>query len=151
MATRAGRKIRHKNITRIDHPAKRTFGYFVRVQWNGERRTKFFSDGVYGDRLGALDAALEWRNATEAALGKPRTERLVIGKIRTKSGVPGVRLRKNGNTDYYEATWVTTVGKQGRTSYSVAKHGARKALQLARKARQLHEKQRLHTPPHPDE
>src|SRR5262245_52059340 len=72
------RKLKHKNLTRIDHPAKRTHGYFVRIQWKGERRAKFFSDGVYGDRLAALDAALEWRNATEAELGKPRTDRQVV-------------------------------------------------------------------------
>lgn len=145
------RTIRHKNITRIDHPAKRTFGYFVRVQWKGERRVKFFSDGVYGDRLAALDEALAWRNAMEAELGKPRTDRVVVGSVRTQTGVVGVRLRKDGNTSYYEATWVTTVGKQGRTRYSIEKHGARKALQLARKARQMREKERHHMPPHSDE
>jgi len=151
MATKEPRKIRHKNITRIDHPSKRTYGYFVRVQWKGERKVKFFSDGVYGDRLAALDAALRWRNATEAAMGKPRTDRIVVGKIRTSSGVPGVRLMKDGNSDYYEATWVTTVGKQGRTRYSIAKHGQRKALQLARKARQLHERARHRMPAHAED
>lgn len=145
------RKIRHKNITRIDHPTKRTHGYFVRIQWKGERRMKFFSDGVYGDRLSALDAALAWRNATESELGKPRTDRVVVGTVRSSTGVPGVRLRKEGNTSYYEATWVTTVGKQGRTRYSIEKHGAKKALQLARKARQLREKERQRMPPHSDE
>lgn len=145
------RKIRHKNITRIDHPSKRTHGYFVRIQWKGERRMKFFSDGVYGDRLAALDEALAWRNATEAELGKPRTDRVVVGSVRSSTGVPGVRLRKDGNTSYYEATWVTTVGKQGRTRFSIEKHGAKKALQLARRVRQMRERERQQMPPYEDE
>jgi AP2 domain len=145
------RKIKHKNLTRIDHPAKRTYGYFVRIQWQGERRAKFFSDKKHGDRLAALDAALEWRNATEQELGKPRTERQVIGIARSTSGVRGVRKRKEGHTEYYEATWVTTVGKLGRTRFSIAKYGEKRALQLARKARQQHERERHHTPPHTEE
>jgi len=145
------RKLKHKNLTRIDHPAKRTHGYFVRIQWKGERRAKFFSDGVYGDRLAALDAALEWRNTTEVELGKPRTDRQVVGLVRSSTGIPGVRRRKEGHTEYYEATWVTTVGKQGRTRFSIARHGEKRALQQARKARQLHEKQRHHTPPREDD
>jgi hypothetical protein len=144
------RKLRHKNVTRIDHPTKRTHGYFVRIQWKGERRAKFFSDGVHGDRLAALDAALEWRNKTEAELGKPRTERQVVGKTRSTSGVTGVRRRREGHTEYYEATWVTTVGKQGRTRFSIAKYGEKRALALARKARLQHERERHYTPPHED-
>ncbi len=145
------RTVKHKNITRIDHPAKRTYGYFVRIQWNGERRSKFFSDGVYGDRLAALAAALEWRDSTEAVMGKPRTERVVVGKIRSATGVPGVRRRKEGNTEYYEATWVTTVGKQGRTRFSIARYGEKRALQKARKVRQQREKERHHTPAYEDD
>ena len=33
------RVIRHKNLTRFDHPKKNTFGYFVRIQWKGEKVT----------------------------------------------------------------------------------------------------------------
>jgi hypothetical protein len=148
---RKPRTLKHKNITRIDHPVKRTFGYFVRIQWKGERRAKFFSDKTHGDRLAALDAALEWRNQTEKELGKPRSERQVVGKTRSSSGVVGVRKRKEGHTEYYEATWVSTVGKLHRTRFSIAKYGERRALQLARKVRQLGERERLHTPPREEE
>lgn len=145
------RTVKHKNITRIDHPAKRTHGYFVRIQWKGERKAKFFSDGVYGDRLGALTAAIEWRDTTEAELGKPRTERLVIGTTRSSTGVTGVRKIKEGNTYYYEATWVTTVGKQGRTKFSINRHGEKRALQKARRVRQQRERERHRTPPREDD
>lgn len=55
------------------------YRYWVRIQWQGQKYAKFFSDRRYGDGLAALDAAIEWRNATERAVGKPRTEQLVIG------------------------------------------------------------------------
>ena len=145
------RTVKHKNLTRIDHPTKNTFGYFVRIMWKGERRSKFFSDSVYGDRLAALFAALEWRDATEKELGKPRTERQVLGITHSPSGITGVRRVREGHTDYYEATWGTTAGKQARTRFSIARHGEKRALQLARKARQEGERNRLRTPAREDD
>jgi hypothetical protein len=145
------RTVKHKNITRVDHDASRTHGYSVRIQWKGERRAKFFSDGQYRDRLAALSAAIDWRNATEQELGKPRTERQVVGTTYSSTGIPGVRRRREGQTEYYEATWGTSAGKQRRTKYSIARHGEKRALQLARKARQQGERERLRTPAHSDD
>jgi hypothetical protein len=141
------RVIRHKNLTRFDHPKKNTFGYFVRIQWKGEKYHKFFSDGVYGDRLGALTAALDWRDATERALAKPRTDRQVVGfSSRNKSGVVGVRRILKQGRDVYEATWMDADGRVGRTSFSIARHGEKRAFRLAVRARKLHEKARLQVP-----
>lgn len=150
MTTRP-RTVKHKNITRIDHPKRNTYGYFVRIRWKNERRSKFFSDNVHGDRLGALFAAIEWRDQTEKELGKPRTERLVIGTPHTTSGIVGVRQVRENQTDYYEATWTTHVGKLNRTKYSINKHGPKKALRLAIKARERGEKERLFTPASPED
>ena len=137
---------RHKNISRLEYPPKQMFGFWVRIQWQGQKHAKFFSDRRYGDGLAALDAALEWRNATEQALGKPRTERLVVGAPKpNNTGVVGVRRRVENDTAYYEATWVTENGKQGRTRFSIAKHGEKRALKQAIKARQVHERERLLT------
>ncbi len=136
---------KHKGITRIDHPAKRTFGYFVRVTWNKQRRSKFFSDSVYGDRLAALGAALAWRDQTERELGKPRTERQVIGVSRTSTGIVGVRRAIKDGREVYEATW-REGGRIKRTSYSIAKHGEKRALALARRARERYERQRQRSP-----
>ena len=136
---------KHKGITRIDHPAKRTFGYFVRVTWNKQRRSKFFSDSVYGDRLAALGAALDWRNEAERELGKPRTERQVIGVSRTTTGIVGVRRTVKDGREVYEATW-REGNRIRRTSYSIAKHGERRALSLARRAREKYEKARHRMP-----
>lgn len=136
---------RYKGVTRIDHPAKRTFGYFVRVTWNKVTHSKFFSDKVYGDRLAALAAAVEWRDATEKAIGKPRSERQVIGAPRTSSGIVGVRRIVKEGREVYEATW-REGNRVRRTSYSIAKHGERKARALARQAREQRESVRRAMP-----
>ncbi len=148
---RGPKTTRHKNITRIDHPPKRTYGYFVRVRWKGQNRSRFFSDKKHGDRLAALTAAIEWRDATERELGKPRTDRLVIGEPRSSNtGVVGVRRRTEGHTEYMEATWVNERGTLSRTRFSVARYGVKGALRRAQKAREQHERARWKAPA-PDE
>lgn len=148
---RGPKTTRHKNITRIDHPPKRTYGYFVRVRWKGQNRSRFFSDKKHGDRLAALTAAIEWRDATEQELGKPRTDRLVIGEPRSSNtGVVGVRRRTEGHTEYMEATWVNERGTLSRTRFSIARYGVKGALRRAQKAREQHERARWKTPA-PDE
>lgn len=141
------RTTKHKNVTRVDQPSKNTHGFNVRIQWKGELHTKFFSDNVCGDRLSALHDAIEWRDATEKTIGKPHTTRQVVGlSSRNKTGVIGVRRRQRGNTEVYEATWITDEGKVGRTTYSITRHGERKAFKLAVKARMEHESKRQLTP-----
>ncbi|WP_202976804.1 AP2/ERF family transcription factor [Candidatus Oscillochloris fontis] len=125
----AARKIkstRYVNITRMDYAKSQ--GYFVRVRWKGEARSKLFSDSVYGDRLSALAAAIEWRDQMTKELGKPRP------------GAPppantGIHRRMRGGREVYEATWSVN-GKRGRTTYSIEKHGAKRAKALAIAARQ---------------
>lgn len=141
---------RHKGVTRVDRDAGHhadgrritaTHGYFVRVTWKGETYRKFFSDSVHGDRLGALDAALQWRDAKEQEVGKPRSERIVVGIPHTETGIVGIRKIVSGpwGHEAYEANWVNEDGTIGRTSYSIVKHGQRKALRLAIAARNRHE------------
>lgn len=146
---RGPRTTRHKNITRIDHPAKRTHGYNVRVAWKGEKYGKFFSDRIHGDRLAALDAAIAWRDKTEKQIGKPRTEHQVVGwHSRNNTGVVGVRRRKRGNVEVFEATWISRGDKRKRvtTCFSIARHGEKKAFKLALRARQSGERTRWGTP-----
>jgi hypothetical protein len=147
---RGPKTTRHKNITRIDHPAKRTHGYNVRIAWKGEKHGKFFSDRVYGDRLGALAAAVEWRDKIERQIGKPRTEHQVVGfHSRNNTGVVGVRRRMRGNVEVYEATWIIREdGKRRRrtTCYSIARHGEKKAFKMALRARKSGERLRWGSP-----
>lgn len=123
---RGPRTTRYMNITRMDYP--KAHGYFVRVTWKGVQRAKLFSDGVYGDRFAALAAALDWRDKVTKELGKPKSGQ----PVRPDIGVN--RVIKEGR-DVYEATWLVN-GKQGRTSYSVRKHGVKQARALALAARQ---------------
>jgi hypothetical protein len=123
---RGPRTTRYLNVTRMDYP--KAHGYFVRVTWKGVQRAKLFSDGVYGDRFAALAAALDWRDKMTKELGKPEPGQ----PLRPDIGVN--RVTKDGR-DVYEATWLVN-GKQGRTSFSVRKHGIKKARALALAARQ---------------
>lgn len=146
---RGPRTTRHKNITRIDHPAKHTFGYNVRVTWKGQKYGKFFSDSVYGDRLAALDAAIAWRDETERKIGKPRTEHQVVGwHSRNKTGVVGIRRRWRGSAEIFEVTWMVRGDRPRKavTSYSITRHGEKKAFRLALRARQRGERLRWNAP-----
>jgi hypothetical protein len=53
---------KHKHITRIDHPNKRTFGYNIRGAWQGKKYGTIFRDRICGDRLAASAAAIECRD-----------------------------------------------------------------------------------------
>ncbi|HOP98453.1 MAG TPA: hypothetical protein PLH97_03870 [Verrucomicrobiota bacterium] len=44
-------------ISRIEQPEKRTFGYFVRLQWKGKIYNGFFPDKRHGGKKRALEAA----------------------------------------------------------------------------------------------
>ncbi len=137
---------KHKSITRIDHPAKRTFGYFVRVTWKKQTRSKFFSDRKCGGRLAALHCAIEWRDAIEQEFGKPRSERVVIGSARNSTGVVGVRRMVKEGSEVFEVTWRKPGNRVGRTSFSIAKHGEERAFELAARERRRREEERLHSP-----
>lgn len=151
---RAQKTTRHKGITRVDVVAglrpngtrrRASHGYMARVVWQKQRTMKWFSDARHGDRLGALTAALAWRDATEQALGKPRTEQMVIGTARTNTGLVGIAERSSGprGRRVFEVTWRTVDGKTQRTSYSIDKHGRRRALARAKHMRRVREQARL--------
>ena len=114
----------------------------VRVTWAGVRRQKFFADNKHGDRLGALAAALDWRDQQERELGKPRTERLIFGKASSNTGIPGVTRLIRAGHPVLQVTWYEN-GRQRRTSISIDKHGERAALALARRLRAEAEQRRL--------
>lgn len=136
------RTTRFKGLTRCDYPERSMVGYMVRVNWNGQRRQAFFSDKKYGDRLAALDAALQWRNKTEAELGKPRTEQQVIGKTTSNTGVQGVtRILREGHPTL-QVTWYEN-GRQRRRTVNIDRYGEAKALTLAKKIRAEAERRRL--------
>ena len=120
---------KHKDIARIDQPDKRTHGWYVRVRYKGKTHSKFFSDKKCGGRYSSLLSALAWRDTVEEQLGKQRTNKHVVTVSHTDTGVVGVRLNEKLNR--YEVSWVTPVGKQGKTSVSISRHGKDKAFAMA--------------------
>ena len=144
MAKKPDKKIlleKHKDIARIDQETKRTHGWYVRVRYFGKTHSKFFSDGKCGGRYSSLLSALAWRDQIEKKLGKQRTDRHIVTVSNTKTGVVGVRL--NDEMNRYEVSWVTPLGKQGKTSVSIKKHGREKAFSRACEIRQVKEQERL--------
>jgi AP2 domain len=143
-----GYKTRHKGILRLEYPERHLVGYRVVVGWNGERHTKYFSDRTYGERIAALAEAIEWRNAVEKKIGKPRTDQPIVGTVRrskTKSGIVGVRRHTINHTSYYSAQWSTIDGRKTK-KYSVTKYGENQARRLAIKARKAGERERRRNP-----
>ncbi len=124
----------YKGISRID--SARAVGWFVRVSWHGQHMRKFFSDGVNGGKRKALKAAIDYRNVTEKALGKPRTDRNITGITRrSNTGYTGIRKILKDGQPAYDVSWSPRPGVLQRTSISIVKHGAARALTLARKLR----------------
>lgn len=139
-----GKKIileKHKDIARIDQEEKRTHGWYVRVRYFGKTHSKFFSDRKCGGRYSSLLSALAWRDKIESKLGKQRTDKHIVTVSNSKTGVVGVRLNKKMNR--YEVSWVTSTGKQGKTSVSVSRHGKDKAFKMACQVRKIKEAERL--------
>lgn len=132
---------KHKDVARIDQEEKRTHGWYVRVRFKGKTYSKFFSDGKCGGRYSSLLAALAWRDETEKKIGKVRTDKHVVTVSNTSTGIVGVRFNEKLNR--YEVSWVNDVGRQGKTSVSIKKHGKKKAFQLACEIRRQKESERL--------
>jgi hypothetical protein len=78
---------RTPGISRIDQPAKRTHGFFVRVQRRGKIHSAFFTDQKYGGRKRALAAAQKQYRKLVAKWGPPkRKQRHVRAQIRGRKG-----------------------------------------------------------------
>jgi hypothetical protein len=136
---------KHKDIARLDQASKRTYGWYVRVQFNGKIHAKLFSDLKHGGRAASLLAAIAWRDSTEKEIGKPRTDRNIVTRSNTNAGVVGVRFNEKLNR--YEVSWVTLRGKQGKTTVSILRHGKEKAFKIACERRKEKDAERLQINP----
>lgn len=132
---------KHKDIARIDQESKKTHGWYVRVRFLGKTHSKFFSDRKNGGRHSSLLSAISWRDKTEKTLGKVRTNKHMVTVSNSRTGVVGVRLNEKLNR--YEVSWVNKLGKQGKTSVSIKKHGKKNALNRACSIRRDKERERL--------
>jgi hypothetical protein len=130
----APRTTKYKNLTRCDYPDHSMVGYMVRVTWNRQHRQAFFADAAYGDRLGALAAALDWRDQIEREIGKPRTEQPINNAPPSNTGVEGVSRTQRAGLPILQVTWYEG-GRMRRTSISITKHGEAEAMRMARHLR----------------
>jgi hypothetical protein len=128
------RTTKYKNLTRIETSPKHRPGYLVRVTWAKKTYTKYFADTAYGDRLGSLAAAVEWRDQIEREVGKPRTNRPAIGVAYSNTGIVGISRTIKAGKPIFQVTWYEN-GKQRRRVFSIDLMGEQKALRAARKAR----------------
>src|ERR1044072_2301610 len=127
-----------KGISRIDQPSRKTFGWYVRVNFNNKQVSKFFSDKANGGKQKALEQAVLFRDQAEKKLGRPRTDRQVIARNpRNSSGIMGIqRKTKTVKTDegereiekYYVVTWNPEPGRVERIFVSIDKYGDKAAL-----------------------
>lgn len=132
---------KHKDIARIDQPSKRTFGWYVRVRFEDKQHTRFFSDRKCGGKNASLLSALAWKEEIHKKLGKPVTNRSIIYKARTNTGVVGVSLNEKMNR--YGVSWTGPDGKYGKTTVSINKYGKEIAFQKACEIRRQKEAERL--------
>ncbi|MDQ2922249.1 MAG: AP2 domain-containing protein [Acidobacteriota bacterium] len=131
----------HKGISRIDCPERKTVGWYVRVRLKNVTNSKFISDRAHGGKEAALEKAIERRDQMEQALGKPRTDWVVVGNNpRNKSGVVGVSRAvkkytgKDGTiylNEVYQVSWHAGREKKGQTSVSIKKYGELGAFRRA--------------------
>lgn len=135
---------KYKNVFRIE--TGNTQGWQVRIERRKRSNSKLFSDRVYGGTDAALKAALKWRDAMlevlppspsgAAHLRTPRNKRRAAQAL-NRTGVIGIGFsmhtqRSGRKTPYVGCYWKNPVtGKREASSFSVNKHGLRKALRLA--------------------
>jgi len=141
----------HRGVSRIDSPAKKMHGWYVRVRFNKQSKARFVPDKSHGGKESALSKAVELRDEFERELGRPRTDHQVVGNSpRNVAGVVGVRRAvrkykgKNGViyfNEVYEVTWNAGRERRGRTCVSIRKHGELKAFRMACAIRREKERQ----------
>ena len=117
-----------KGVTRIDEPGGHGVGWYARVRYQGKTSSKYFADMSHGGTMGAFKKAVDWRNAKEKELGKPRTDRMVTAsKTRGKNKVAGVHQSRNS----FVVAWSEEPGVVIRKFVSIAKYGKKKAFEKA--------------------
>jgi hypothetical protein len=132
-----------RGISRIDQRAKRTHGFFVRLQRKGFTHNAFFADQSCGGKRRALRAAQKHFRVLEKKY-QPMTRKrwAEMPRRKGKSGIIGVQravVRHPGQRRraYWQANWSPRPHVVRRRSFSVRKFGERKAKALAIMARRI--------------
>ena len=139
----------HHHVCRIDSDAKRYHCWRVQVRCNNHIVIQSFSDGRYGGKRKALQAALVWRDARLSEIEYERKQRWLRNctalRRNNSSGIVGVGryISRNIVGDmvveraYWHATWQDKDGQRHCRKFSVNKLGEERAKALACAVRQL--------------
>jgi hypothetical protein len=128
-------------ICRVDQPAKRNHGFFVRVQRDRRIYSGFFADRSYGGRKQAFGAAQAFLAEVREIVG-PVHRKLLPHRVGGygRSGIAGVSQIEvqlgRKRVKYWQARWSPAPYVVRRQVFSEAKYGARKAKQMAIRARE---------------
>lgn len=133
-------------ITRVDVESERPVHcYRVSIRKRNVSYVKYFTDAACGGKRKAFEEAKKYRDKIVAQT-KPFTRAEISSMRRTKnkSGMVGVTLiekfdkRKNKTHKYkyWKAWWSPEVGVYKTAMFSINKYGNKKALELAKKARE---------------
>ena len=128
-------------ITRIDQPAKKNHGYYVRITHKGKSYQKYFPDKACGGKNKALQAAQKHRDKLLAKMPKYKQEAASRRKRKIKkSGVTGVthvvsKSSRGRSYDYWQASWKDKTNKRKTAKFSILRYGNEEALSLAKRAR----------------
>jgi hypothetical protein len=126
-------------ISRIDQPEKRNHGWFVRITLKGEVNSKFFADKSHEGKTAALAEARRHRDALVKKLPKARLESLARRRRHVKkSGIKGITHVVTQDTsgykyEYWQAAWRGRDDRRHSAKFSIAEHGEKRALDLAKK------------------
>lgn len=128
-------------ITRIDQPAKKNHGFYVRITHRGQNFQKYFPDKACGGKNKALAAAKTYRDQILSELPKSKQEAAARERRKIKkSGVTGVthvvsKSDKGKTYDYWQAAWTDKSNRRRTAKFSISRYGDNEALELAKKAR----------------
>jgi hypothetical protein len=132
-----------KGITRFEDEPHNSNGFLVRICRQGNHVNQFFSDKTCGGKRKARQAAEQRYQELLEEYGPAETS--VKGRLtaRNSTGVVGVHVAQgidsrwpDSETWAYCASWVNDDGTRGKISFSWKKYGEKKAMQLAKIARQ---------------
>lgn len=142
VASRMPTPTRHVGISRVDKHSTRTHAWVVRLQRNNRKVARTFSDGVWGGKAEAYQAACEfYRQMADIVPALPFAAYCDRLKSSNRSGIPGVsrhlvKMPSGRRIPYWYARCPLGLHKTKLAKFSVKKHGEVNAFQLAVKARQ---------------
>jgi hypothetical protein len=129
-------------VTRVEIPAKHTFGWMMRIMREGKRYLEWFADKDHGGKEKARAAAAKRYEQLDAKLPQGQTSHKNQITKRNKSGKPGVHVkesfgRKGNKTPYYayNAFWTTASGGKAQITFAWLKYGDDLAWEMACYAR----------------